>query len=98
MDIPEVRLFKEPGESFIFYHETNKFCHWHNHPEYELTLITRGSGIRMIGDHVDRFKNNDLILTGPYLPHEWKCDESYLSPSGDFTGECLVIQFPQNFL
>jgi AraC-like DNA-binding protein len=96
MKVQEVRLFKSPDQSFIFYHEKNEFTRWHYHPEYELVLITNGNGIRLIGDHIERFTENDLVFLGSYLPHEWRCDEQYYNSSGKFIGECLVIQFLHN--
>jgi AraC-like DNA-binding protein len=98
MKTPEVRLFKEPDKSFIFYHEKNTFTPWHHHEEYEFCLILRGNGVRMIGDHVDRFASNDLVLVGPNLPHEWKCDNNYYGRSGDFLGEGIALQFLTDFL
>lgn len=96
MKVQEVRLFKSPSQSFIFYHEKDEFTRWHYHPEYELVLITKGNGIRLIGDHIERFADNDLLFLGSYLPHEWRCDEQYFHYSGKFTGESLVIQFLHN--
>ncbi len=96
MKIPETRLYKSPYQSCIFHHEKKQFSSWHQHPEYELVLITRGAGLRMIGDNIDRFKKSDLIFLGPYLPHEWRCDEKYFGQSGTFLGEGIVIQFSQD--
>ncbi len=93
MRIPETRLFRAPDQSCILHHEKSSFHSWHHHPEYELVLITKGKGIRMIGDHIDRFENNDLLLLGPYLPHEWRCDDNFYQSTGEFLGEGIVIQF-----
>jgi AraC-like DNA-binding protein len=98
MKIQEVRLFNAPGKSFIWYQEKDKFHEWHHHPEYELVLITAGKGIRIIGDHIDRFEENDLVLLGPHLPHEWRINAEFFQFSGDFIGEAIVIQFlPDSF-
>lgn len=52
----------------------------------------------MVGDHIDRFEENDLVLIGSYLPHEWLCDDSYFNHPEGFQGEGLVIQFLIDFL
>ncbi len=44
---------------------------WHFHPEYELTLVTKGNGKCFVGDHVENFHSPDLVLIGPNLPHCW---------------------------
>jgi AraC-like DNA-binding protein len=98
MVVENISLMKEPDKSFIVYHEKNVFSPWHRHPEYELVLILKGRGRRMVGDHIDQFEENDLVLVGPYLPHEWLCDESYFSPTEGFKGEAIVVQFLHNFL
>jgi AraC-like DNA-binding protein len=42
---------------------------WHLHREMELTFVERGSGLRLVGDHIARFKGPELELLGPHLPH-----------------------------
>lgn len=98
MKVSKIRLLQEPNKSFIVYKETKPFSKWHHHPEYELVLITKGKGRRMVGDHFDRFEENDLVLMGPYTPHEWMCDTEYFEPNGGFLGEGIVIQFLPDFL
>lgn len=92
------RLLKDPDRSFILHHETVSFSIWHNHPEFELVLILKGRGKRLVGDCIDRFKENDLILVGSNLPHAWICDNEYNQHPDGFQGEAIVLQFTSDFL
>ena len=44
---------------------------WHYHEEYELHFIADTSGKVFIGDYIGNFQPGHLILTGPFLPHNW---------------------------
>ena len=66
---------------------------WHYHPEYELTLIAKGKGRRLIGDNHEYFESGDLVLIGPGLPHTWVSDSSMKGKS-----EAVVIQFSVDFI
>ena len=66
---------------------------WHYHPEYELTLIVKGKGRRLIGDNHEYFESGDLVLIGPGLPHTWVSDSSMKGKS-----ETVVIQFSVEFI
>jgi AraC-like DNA-binding protein len=98
MPLDNFRMIKDPDRSFILHHETHSFSSWHYHPEFELTLILNGKGRRLIGDNIDRFRNNDLILIGSGLPHAWICDDYYNNQPGGFRGEAIVLQFTYEFL
>lgn len=82
------------GHSFIVsaYNESGFKAPFHFHPEYELTLITAGSGKRYIGSHMAGFAPGDLVLLGPNLPHCWK-----LEPA-DAPAASIVIQFAADCL
>ena len=43
--------------------------HWHLHREMELTYVATGGGLRLVGDHLERFEAPELELLGPNLPH-----------------------------
>lgn len=43
--------------------------HWHLHREMELTYIERGSGQRLVGDHIAQLHGPEIQLLAPNLPH-----------------------------
>lgn len=66
---------------------------WHYHPEYELTLITSGTGKRLVGDSYQNFESGDLVLLGPGLPHTWSSSKVKGKSSSS-----VVIQFSEVFM
>ncbi|MGD0342132.1 MAG: AraC family transcriptional regulator [Bacteroidales bacterium] len=98
MKVADIRLLQEPNKSFIYYRESNPFSQWHHHPEYELVLITKGRGKRLVGDNLSRFVEKDLVFVGALTPHEWLCDPEYFNTPDGFKGEGIVIQFLYDFL
>jgi AraC-like DNA-binding protein len=67
---------------------------WQFHDEFELTLIIKSSGSRMVGDNIDSFREGDLVFLGKSLPHTWRNDDT-LAPR---CAEALVIHFMEGFL
>jgi AraC-like DNA-binding protein len=49
---------------------------WHFHPEYQLTLVIRTNGHRLVGDQIAPLHAGDLVLVGSNLPHVWQQDEN----------------------
>ncbi len=86
---------KKGKHSFRAYHiQGTRFdFFWHYHPEYELTLIIKGRGRRIVGDNHENFDNGDLVLIGPGLPHTWISDRNHKGKPA-----AVVIQFSANFI
>jgi AraC-like DNA-binding protein len=96
----EVRLPPDFGKSFIVFKEIGQFfpVPWHYHPEFELVLVLKSTGRRMVGDHIGYFQPGDLVCMGPLLPHVWVNDSQYINGQADHQAEAIVIHFKDNFL
>ena len=63
---------------------------WHHHEEYELHLITSTRGNIFVGDYIGEFKPGNLVLTGPFLPHNWISDHL---PEDGIPSRDISLQF-----
>ena len=66
------------------------FSRWNYHPEYEVHLITFGTGRYIVGDRIDTFSAGQLVLVGSNLPHHWISD---LEPGETIPDRDVVFQF-----
>jgi len=73
------------------------YNHWHYHPEVELAYIRKGTGIRLAGDSVEQFEDDDLILLGADLPHYWRSDAVYFKENLGMQVEAVAIHFKEDF-
>src|SRR5258706_8470575 len=96
----ELHLPQDCDKSFVVFKEVGKYfpCPWHYHPEYELVLVIKSTGRRMVGDNIGYFKEGDLVLLGPLLPHLWLNDSAYRNGEANSLSEAIVIHFKENFL
>ncbi|WP_273212087.1 AraC family transcriptional regulator [Runella zeae] len=91
------------GSSFRVLHwyaDHDRFF-WHQHPEYEIVYIHKGSGKRHIGQHLSYFEEGALMFIGPNVPHlnfgygaEDKHEEIVIQLRADFLGEHF-LQSPE---
>lgn len=66
----------------------------HSHKNFELNLITSGSGRRIVGNHISSYTKGDLVLLGPNIYHCWEVQE----PEGENDAECIVTHFYENII
>ncbi|TKK65145.1 AraC family transcriptional regulator [Ilyomonas limi] len=66
---------------------------WHFHPEYELTYIATSQGTRYVGNSIENFSEDDLVLIGANLPHCW-----INSPNQQQAASALVVYFKEDFV
>ena len=46
--------------------------HYHYHPEIEITWIVESEGQRLVGDCLETFARDDLVLIGSGVPHQYR--------------------------
>lgn len=97
---PNIEKTLTSKETFIFKDLVGPFFNpkWHFHPEFQISFIAEGKGTRFVGDHVQTFKEGDLTLTGPNLPHLWRSDEIYFHPDSKLSTRGMVIYFDHELL
>jgi AraC-like DNA-binding protein len=72
--------------------------HWHFHQEYQLFLVLKGRGTRFIGDQMKPFREQDMVFTGPNLPHLWKNDAVYFEKDSKLKTHGIVVYFGADLL
>jgi len=70
----------------------------HFHNEYEMVLITKSQGRRIVGDSIENFTKGDLIIMGPNLPHVMYNDKEYYYPETTKEVKAIVTYFRLDWL
>ncbi|MBL7969296.1 MAG: helix-turn-helix domain-containing protein [Prolixibacteraceae bacterium] len=66
----------------------------HSHKNFELNLITCGSGRRIVGNNISSYTKGDLVLLGPNIMHCWQV----LEMENEAEPECIVTHFYENLI
>lgn len=82
----------------VVMHKRHHFLHpFHFHPELEISLILKSTGLRFVGDSVEAFEAGDLVFIGSSIPHCWRNDNSCLNdPLHE--AKMLTIHFSRSFI
>ncbi len=69
---------------------------WHFHPEYQITLVIKSCGYRLVGDNITPLHAGDLVLVGSNLPHVWQQErESRTDPA--HAVHAVIVRFLETF-
>lgn len=71
---------------------------WHFHPELELNFVVASAGTRFIGQNVERFEGEEIVLLGKNLPHYWRNEAAYYKGESTQPAEAIVARFTDDFL
>lgn len=93
-------VLNEPEQSFRteVYAKRSLTGRYHCHPEYELTWIEEGGGLRIIGFTIETFSAGDLVLIPPMLPHHYMTRNSGFPAGGTSRIRYRVLKFRRELL
>lgn len=93
-----VHTQKDRAFQTMFVDEPYFFPSWHFHPEYEIMLVLEGSGMRFVGDSMERFEEGDLVFYGANIPHLYRSSPHYYQKDSTLRSRAMVVYFKENFL
>jgi AraC-like DNA-binding protein len=67
----------------------------HSQPGYELSYIITGRGERTLGSITEPFKEGEVVLVPPRIPHQWRFDTAAVDSLGCI--ENITFHFPASF-
>lgn len=97
--IKYTHILDSEERSFHFDHVRiywNEQITFHQQKTWELSYVITGSGTRIIGDTIELFSRNEIILIPPDIPHCWSFDE--LDADEDGKIENITITFSNQTL
>jgi AraC-like DNA-binding protein len=69
---------------------------WHFHPEFQITLVIKSYGHRLVGDNIAPLHPGDLVLVGSNLPHVWQQEPSRRRSSAPPV-HAIIVRFLETF-
>lgn len=97
----KVLAFKIPkteGESFRVQVDRSPWFYdtLHSHPEIQITLILRGTGTLVCGDHIGNFSPGDLFIVGANQPHVLRSNQEYYAAGTGLESHAVSLFFEEN--
>jgi AraC-like DNA-binding protein len=94
MKVEFEKIAPDQGSSFKLIHwrsQDDRFF-WHQHPQYEIIYVKKGSGKLHVGNHLGQYTEGEVMFIGPNLPH------SGLGYGVIGKREDIIVQLDENFL
>ncbi len=74
----------------------NDLFHFHN--AFEIALVIKGTGRRIVGDSIENFSDGDLTLLAPNLPHANYSDKKYHEKATSTRVHAIVVYFEPDWI
>ncbi|PWJ43152.1 AraC family transcriptional regulator [Sediminitomix flava] len=79
---PEITPVQENDLFFLQHHPKADFDYpIHLHEDFEITLVEGCNGSRAVGNSIENYEHDDLVLIGPNLQHKWMKDDGEDMPA-----------------
>ena len=92
MKVVQRKIIHDAGQSLSLAHFPQLSYPLHCHEEYELVIVTAGTGREYIGHAVENDRAGDMTLIGPDIPHLHLCD-SLTGKNGGEESACEILYF-----
>lgn len=79
------QIFKDKNRSFHYRRDKQFYKDefpYHQHPEFEITIVISGNGRRVTDDFIEVFQEGEIVIIPPNLPHGWVYDKSLCTSDG----------------
>ena len=81
--------------------DSHFYPYWHFHPQCEIMIVKKSQGTRYVGDNIENFKEGDVVLLGPDIPHLFRNDKEHFEENTRLKAEattCPIKLVPTPFL
>lgn len=87
MKVLPFKIPKPESEALVYQedHEIIFYNQLHQHEEIQISYIVQGSGSLIVGDSINYYKPNDILVIGENIPHVFRSDSTVTSQSIMFT-------------
>ncbi|SFW65577.1 AraC-type DNA-binding protein [Sinomicrobium oceani] len=76
MKVLPFKIPKPEQEALVYQedHETAFYDQLHQHEEIQISLIVEGAGSLIVGDTINHYSKNDILVIGGNIPHVFRSD------------------------
>lgn len=87
MKVFPFKIPKPKNEALVYQEEIGMafYDQLHQHAEIQISYIVKGRGALIVGDAINEYRENDILVIGGYLPHVFKSDTSASTESLMYT-------------
>lgn len=85
------QIFKDKNRSFHYRRDKQYYKDefpYHQHPEFEITIVISGNGRRVTDDFIEPFQEGEIVIIPPNIPHGWVYEKSLCDSDGMKENAC----------